>query len=714
MLRNRPLLFNFLQLLIATFYCATAAHGQLTVAAGQTAASLAATLAGPGVAVINPTLTCPAVANGTFTYTGGPILSMSTGILLTNGQAAAAAGPEPSLISFNDASAGDASVAPFLPAGTPTFDACILEFDVVPTGDTIGFNYQFGSEEYRTGVCTQFTDVFAFFISGPGIAGTPNIALVPGTNIPVEVNSVNNGVPGSSGGAIGNCTALGGGSPFTSYYLDNTGGTDLSYRGYTMKFKAFHAVTACDTYHLKLSVVDAGNGIYDSGVFLEAGSLSSNSYKFSTVDSIGQTINGVNHTIVKGCTQGLVKILASFPNAAAQVIPISFGGTAVLGTDVATLPNTVTFPAGSTSATVNVQGLLTPANGPRTLTIYLHSTCGIFDSVLLNVIDSPTVSILTPDTTICAGQPFQIRTSGTTGLQYSWAPPAGLSNTAIADPIAAPTVTTTYTLTANLPGSGCVDLHRTLTVSTAVFTAATIAGDSVFCAGTYYTFSAGSSTTSNIVWSFGPGDTVKNVNPIVHAWDVPGIYNLSVTSALAGCGNPFTKVVTVYPAPFIYLGPDTLICPGGQPVTLYDHSNTDLPGLLWTWNTGAHTSAIAVTTPGVYYATATLNGCLASDTISVGNDCYVDIPNVFTPNGDGLNDYFFPRSLLSKGLLTFSMSVYNRWGQLVFRSESIDGNGWDGTFNAAPQPEGVFVYVIDAVFIDATHLHRQGNLTLLR
>ena len=116
MLRNRPLLFNFLQLLIATFYCATAAHGQLTVAAGQTAASLAATLAGPGVAVINPTLTCPAVANGTFTYTGGPILSMSTGILLTNGQAAAAAGPEPSLISFNDASAGDASVAPFLPA----------------------------------------------------------------------------------------------------------------------------------------------------------------------------------------------------------------------------------------------------------------------------------------------------------------------------------------------------------------------------------------------------------------------------------------------------------------------------------------------------------------------------------------------------------------------------------------------------------------------
>ena len=90
------------------------------------------------------------------------------------------------------------------------------------------------------------------------------------------------------------------------------------------------------------------------------------------------------------------------------------------------------------------------------------------------------------------------------------------------------------------------------------------------------------------------------------------------------------------------------------------------------------------------------------------------MPNVFTPNGDGINDYFFPRQLLTRGLTSFSMNVYNRWGQIVFTSTSIDGRGWDGTFNGVSQPEGVYVYIIDATFKDGQKEHHQGNLTLLR
>jgi gliding motility-associated-like protein len=98
----------------------------------------------------------------------------------------------------------------------------------------------------------------------------------------------------------------------------------------------------------------------------------------------------------------------------------------------------------------------------------------------------------------------------------------------------------------------------------------------------------------------------------------------------------------------------------------------------------------------------------------VKQDCYIDVPNAFTPNGDGVNDYFLPRPSLAKGLTSFTMSVYNRWGQLIFETDKIEGRGWDGRFNGAAQPEGVYVFMIDAKFKDGQIEKRQGNVTLLR
>ena len=92
----------------------------------------------------------------------------------------------------------------------------------------------------------------------------------------------------------------------------------------------------------------------------------------------------------------------------------------------------------------------------------------------------------------------------------------------------------------------------------------------------------------------------------------------------------------------------------------------------------------------------------------------MNIPNVFSPNGDGLNDYFYPRSLLSSGLTSFKMDIYNRWGQLIFETTSTEGAGWDGRFNNTMQPGGVYVYIIDCSFKDGQHEHHQGNVTLLR
>ncbi len=241
--------------------------------------------------------------------------------------------------------------------------------------------------------------------------------------------------------------------------------------------------------------------------------------------------------------------------------------------------------------------------------------------------------------------------------------------------------------------------------------------DSVLCRGKNVTFTATYATqgsTGNI-WSVTDGFTMIDVNPIIHAFDAPGQFTVSVKANYRACPETTaSKLITVYAYPDVYLGPDTSICPGSTSIILSDDRNGTMPGTSWEWSTGETGSQIVVTKPGYYYANVSIHGCTTSDTIWVQKDCYMDIPNVFSPNGDGVNDYFYPRQLLTRGLTTFTMNIYNRWGQLVYQASSIDGRGWDGEFNGAPQPQGVYVYVMDATFKDGQIEHHQGNLTLLR
>jgi len=244
-----------------------------------------------------------------------------------------------------------------------------------------------------------------------------------------------------------------------------------------------------------------------------------------------------------------------------------------------------------------------------------------------------------------------------------------------------------------------------------------MASDSMVCLGSSILFTANYSGIGNngIVWSFAPGDSIKGVNPMLHAFDAAGIYTVSATADYRACPDTSaSKTVTVIGMPNVNLGPDTSICPGSDPIALVDIINQTNPNAHWIWSTGETTAAILVSAPGYYSTTVTIGGCSASDTVWVANDCYMDIPNVFTPNGDGLNDYFYPRQFLTRGLTTFKMDIYNRWGQLLFESTSLDGRGWDGRFNNQDQPEGVYVYIIDASFKDGQKEHHQGNVTLMK
>lgn len=608
--------YNFLIFFFIFSFLSTSVFSQLVVTPAVSATTLASTLAGPGVTILNPTLTCPGVSNGTFTSVGTP-LAMSNGIVLTNGHAAACAGPEGALVSYTTGGGSDPLMAPLLPAGTTIVDACYLDFDMVAQGDSIGFNYQFGSEEYRNAVCSIYTDVFAFFISGPGIVGTPNIALVPGTNIPVEVNSVNNGTPGTVGGAnIANCHALGAGSPFTMYYIDNTGGTLMSYRGYTTKFRAVHAVTPCDTYHLHLSIVDAGNAQYDSGVFLEGASLTTNTYTFNHADSIGATINGVPHTIVKGCSPTTVTIDAAHSNPAATTLNLSFGGTAINGVDVTTIPGTVTLPAGSTSVSINVQAIPTPPGGSKTLTIYLDGACGIADSVTINILDTPSAHILTADTTVCVGQSFQIMVSGTAGLVYNWTPPTGLSSTTVMQPVCTPTANTIYTMTATLPGSGCPAIVRTISVNLGTGSVNIRTPDTTICYGSSVAIQVDGTAGATYTWSPGAGLNNPNIEDPVATPTVTTTYTLNYVSA-TGCTATDNVTITVANPAVTILTPDTTIC-AGIPVNIRVLGD---PALIYVWTpvTGLSNAYIAqpTATPSVtttYILTVTAAGTTCTAT----------------------------------------------------------------------------------------------------
>ncbi len=178
----------------------------------------------------------------------------------------------------------------------------------------------------------------------------------------------------------------------------------------------------------------------------------------------------------------------------------------------------------------------------------------------------------------------------------------------------------------------------------------------------------------------------------------------------------FSDTVYVYAPPKVYLGPDSVLCLHGNALRLQNLLERPAAAYQQLWSTGDTTESIRVLHPGVYRLTVQTEplGCSTTEAITVRKDCYIDIPNAFTPNGDGINDYFFPRQLLSKSVTAFRMQVFNRWGQVIFETDRVDGRGWDGKFNDKDQPVGVYVYRIDVEIAGINQEHYDGNVTLLR
>lgn len=220
----------------------------------------------------------------------------------------------------------------------------ILEFDFVATGNELSFNYMFASAEYPMYVCSDYNDVFGFFISGPGITGpyqnnAENIALIPGGNIPVAINTVNSGTVGLYGQAS-YCAAQ---DPnwqsnniyYTTQYGDYNGQT---YGGGTTSLPALSGLICGETYHIKLAISNVGDQALDSGVFIEGGSFTTNPIAFTfdtyTLDSV----------VYEGCDQ-LGTLMFTRQGCGNEndtlVAYTTFGGVAINGTDYALLGDSV-------------------------------------------------------------------------------------------------------------------------------------------------------------------------------------------------------------------------------------------------------------------------------------------------------------------------------------------------------------------------------------
>jgi gliding motility-associated-like protein len=463
----------------------------------------------PATTVNVTNINCKNGQYGTFNFAtdNNNELGLNKGLILTSGSAALAIGP-------NDVSnAGQDNMAPgdadldYLSNGTLSHDACVVEMDVFAATDQLSFEYVFGSDEYPEYANSLFNDIFAFLVSGPGITGDPNIgnainiATLPGSNTPVQINSVNNLVN-------------------WKFYRNNEISQTLQYDGLTSDSLGFKksltartSVIPCNTYHLKLAVADRNDGIYDSGVFvskIQGGTPDVKTAFSSGLDYLIESCPGSNNEIV-------FTIPDPLPQPATYVVTI--GGTATFGVDyTTTLPGTITFQPGETKLTFPISpiddGLV---EGSETITITMSNSfgCGtvVYKVLTFTINDNALVQVKGGDTLfVCTGKSLQLQATG--AANYFWSPPSAVSNAFIANP----TITPVNNILLKVTGSvgACVSSDSVYIQILSPAVEAVALSPANICTGAQVQLSASNNTGGmGISWSPATGlSSTTDVNPI--------------------------------------------------------------------------------------------------------------------------------------------------------------------------------------------------------
>lgn len=360
-----------------------------------TITSLADSLVGDNVQVANITYTGATDAVGRF-FNGNNTIGLEKGIILSTGSLAQI-NSNTSSTAFANVSlgtSGDADLTTI--AGAPTLDAALMEFDFSSPGDTVELQVVFASEEYPEYSC-NFTDIFGFFVSGDGYNGTHsnqsvNVALVPGTTLPINPQTIR-------GGNTGGCPPLN-----ASYYVENdTQAYPIIYDGFTTIITIKFAVTPDSTYHFKIGIADALDPTYDSAIFIGSKSFKANF--IPTPKLLANTSFG-GLTVNERCGQVDLNIVYPIPLNQNDTLELVTGGSATAGLDYGNVPNTIFGFLGDTILPT-IQVPIYNENQletNETAIFYLKRNGLILDSLIIIIEDSTALfSNWSADTSICSG-----------------------------------------------------------------------------------------------------------------------------------------------------------------------------------------------------------------------------------------------------------------------------------------------------------------------
>ena len=336
---------------------------------------------------------------------------------------------------------------------------------------------------------------------------------------------------------------------------------------------------------------------------------------------------------------------------------------------------------------------------------------------------NPLITASSPS--VCLTKTITLNTATAAGLTYTWQPSgaiSGANNTSSVSAVPQNSATVIYTVTVSNGVCSSSDTIQVKVLLAPDIKNVTTLNNDTICVGGCVTFSANTTGSAPIFyqWYYQSGVGTSSVGVAPEAC-YPSAGNFSVVATASNtCGVDTlikTNFVTVFDLPVLVVSGDTTINIG-ESATVYADG-----GLSYSWSPNINgsiacptcSSTVVQPTLTTQYIVVASNSiyCKVQDTVTVIVDINCGdffIPNVFSPNGDGLNDLI---NVHGRCISTFNLQIFNRWGEKVFETSSLS-ESWDGTFRGQKLDTGVFIYKADGVSIDGQEFKMKGNITLLR
>ena len=338
------------------------------------------------------------------------------------------------------------------------------------------------------------------------------------------------------------------------------------------------------------------------------------------------------------------------------------------------------------------------------------------NTVAVTINPTPTLTVIHGDATVCPATPATIVVSGTSGSTFTWTPSTGLNVTNNDTVIATNASLGIYTYSVTCSLAGCSTIASVNITVASTFTISTAASPTI-CPGQ----KANLSVTGGTTWLWTPA-TNLSCTTCQHPVATPSATTVyTVTATSAGCTSIATQTVVVSPSAIASFGTSGITV--GVPQTV-NFINVSANANGYIWNFGDNSGTVVQTSPSHIYNTAgvytvtliafSANGC--NDTINsqliVSDTAGLTMPNIFTPNGDGINDVFAPNA---HGLTTLACIIYDRWGAKITTLDTSTQQYWDGhTTSGLACSDGTYFYLLTATDVNGKSYSLKGFIQLIR